>query len=99
MHRAYTRSIFYLLFPYFMFLNSFYYLQNIIERFPVSLIKEPTAFTSNGPTELYNNILVFIVNGGNGSRSEMHIFQVSLYFVHAFAFFLLCSSAVQYSVS
>ncbi|XP_031641238.1 epidermal growth factor receptor kinase substrate 8-like protein 2 [Contarinia nasturtii] len=48
---------------------------NIIERFPASLIKEPTAFTSNGPTELYNNILVFIVDGGTGSRSEMHIFQ------------------------
>jgi len=26
--------------------------------------------------ELYNNILVFIVSGGGGSRSEMHIFQV-----------------------
>ncbi|XP_037946440.1 epidermal growth factor receptor kinase substrate 8-like protein 1 [Teleopsis dalmanni] len=25
--------------------------------------------------ELYNNILVFIVSGGSGSRSEMHIFQ------------------------
>lgn len=56
----------------------FSYSQNIIERFPASLIKEPTAFTSNGPTELYNNILVFIVDGGTGSRSEMHIFQVCL---------------------
>lgn len=27
--------------------------------------------------ELYNNILVIIVGGGSGSRSEMHIFQVS----------------------
>lgn len=54
-----------------------HFFQNIIERFPASLIKEPTAFTSNGPTELYNNILVFIVDGGAGSRSEMHIFQVS----------------------
>lgn len=54
------------------------YPQNIIERFPASLIKEPTAFTSNGPTELYNNILVFIVDGGTGSRSEMHIFQVNI---------------------
>lgn len=53
-----------------------FFFQNIIERFPASLIKEPTAFTSNGPTELYNNILVFIVDGGTGSRSEMHIFQV-----------------------
>ncbi|XP_059608511.1 epidermal growth factor receptor kinase substrate 8-like isoform X2 [Phlebotomus argentipes] len=49
---------------------------NIIEKFPASLIQEPTAFTSNDPMEMYNNILVFIVgNGGNGSRSEMHIFQ------------------------
>ncbi|XP_055705250.1 epidermal growth factor receptor kinase substrate 8-like isoform X2 [Phlebotomus papatasi] len=49
---------------------------NIIEKFPASLIQEPTAFTSNDPMEMYNNILVFIVgNGGNSSRSEMHIFQ------------------------
>ncbi|XP_053967726.1 epidermal growth factor receptor kinase substrate 8 [Anastrepha ludens] len=48
---------------------------NIIERFPASLIQEPTAFTSTDTMELYNNILVFIVTGGNGSRSEMHIFQ------------------------
>ncbi|KAM7341425.1 arouser isoform 2-T6 [Cochliomyia hominivorax] len=48
---------------------------NIIERFPASLIQEPTAFTSTDAMELYNNILVFIVSGGNGSRSEMHIFQ------------------------
>ncbi|GAB0087721.1 epidermal growth factor receptor kinase substrate 8-like [Sergentomyia squamirostris] len=52
---------------------------NIIEKFPASLIQEPTAFTSNDPMEMYNNILVFIVgNGGNSSRSEMHIFQVSI---------------------
>jgi len=51
--------------------------QNIIERFPASLVQEPTAFTSNDAMELYNNILVFIVSGGGGSRSEMHIFQVS----------------------
>ncbi|XP_054091575.1 epidermal growth factor receptor kinase substrate 8-like protein 1 isoform X2 [Zeugodacus cucurbitae] len=48
---------------------------NIIERFPASLIQEPTAFTSTDAMELYNNILVFIVSGGSGSRSEMHIFQ------------------------
>ncbi|XP_055921991.1 epidermal growth factor receptor kinase substrate 8 isoform X2 [Eupeodes corollae] len=48
---------------------------NIIERFPATLIQEPTAFTSNDPMEMYNNILVFIVTGGSGSRSEMHIFQ------------------------
>ncbi|XP_037944551.1 epidermal growth factor receptor kinase substrate 8-like protein 2 [Teleopsis dalmanni] len=49
---------------------------NIIERFPATLIQEPTAFTSTDAMELYNNILVFIVSGGSGSRSEMHIFQV-----------------------
>ncbi|XP_037812642.1 uncharacterized protein LOC119604231 isoform X1 [Lucilia sericata] len=48
---------------------------NIIERFPATLIQEPTAFTSTDAMELYNNILVFIVSGGSGSRSEMHIFQ------------------------
>ncbi|KAI9585407.1 epidermal growth factor receptor kinase substrate 8-like protein 2 isoform X2 [Glossina fuscipes] len=48
---------------------------NIIEKFPASLIQEPTAFTSTDAMELYNNILVFIVSGGNGARSEMHIFQ------------------------
>ncbi|XP_037045483.1 epidermal growth factor receptor kinase substrate 8-like isoform X2 [Bradysia coprophila] len=47
---------------------------NIIERFPASLIQEPTAFTSNSTMEMYNNILVIIV-GGSSSRSEMHIFQ------------------------
>lgn len=50
-----------------------------MERFPVSLIQEPTAFTSNDPMEIYNNILVFIVGDErqlSGSQSEMHIFQV-----------------------
>ncbi|KAJ9583018.1 hypothetical protein L9F63_022634, partial [Diploptera punctata] len=51
----------------------------VMERFPVSLIQEPTAFTSHDPMEMYNNILVFIVGEERaerlGSRSEMHIFQ------------------------
>lgn len=50
-----------------------------MERFPVSLIQEPTAFTSHDPMEIYNNILVFIVGDdrqSNDSQSEMHIFQV-----------------------
>lgn len=72
--------------------------QNIIERFPASLIKEPTAFTSNGPMEMYNNILVFIVGGGSGSRSEMHIFQVSIgflcvffsFFQHQYIYIYIC---------
>lgn len=52
-----------------------------MERFPVSLIQEPTAFTSNDPMEIYNNILVFIVGDErqlSDSQSEMHIFQVVL---------------------
>ncbi|XP_021939379.1 epidermal growth factor receptor kinase substrate 8-like isoform X2 [Zootermopsis nevadensis] len=51
----------------------------VMERFPVALIQEPTAFTSHDPMEIYNNILVFIVGDERaerlGSRSEMHIFQ------------------------
>jgi epidermal growth factor receptor kinase substrate 8 len=53
-----------------------------MERFPVALIKEPTAFTSHDPMEMYNNILVFIVGEERtdrlSSRSEMHIFQASV---------------------
>lgn len=52
-----------------------------MERFPVALIQEPTAFTSHDPMEIYNNILVFIVGGDHersGIRSEMHIFQVTM---------------------
>lgn len=49
-----------------------------MEKFPVSQIHESTAFTSQDPMEIYNNILVFIVSGGDSNaRSEMHIFQVS----------------------
>lgn len=50
----------------------------VMERFPVSLIQEPTAFMSNDSMEIYNNILVFIVGDErqlNNSQSEMHIFQ------------------------
>lgn len=46
-----------------------------MERFSASSIQEPTAFTSNDPMEMYNNILAFIVSGRVGARSEMHIFQ------------------------
>ncbi|XP_015431232.1 PREDICTED: epidermal growth factor receptor kinase substrate 8-like protein 1 [Dufourea novaeangliae] len=49
----------------------------VMERFPASLIQEPTAFTSGDPMEMYNNILVFTVadDSGSGQRAEMHIFQ------------------------
>lgn len=48
-----------------------------MERFPASLIQEPTAFTSRDPMEMYNNILVFTVadDSASGQRAEMHIFQ------------------------
>ena len=52
-------------------------MQAVMERFPASLIQEPTAFTSRDPMEMYNNILVFTVadDSGSGQRAEMHIFQ------------------------
>jgi epidermal growth factor receptor kinase substrate 8 len=69
-----------------------------MERFPVALIQEPTAFTSHDPMEIYNNILVFIVGEERaerlGSRSEMHIFQASVLqasFLH-YAFFTIIES-------
>lgn len=62
--------------------------QVVMERFPVSMIQEPTSFTSHDPMEIYNNILVFIVGDErqlNSSQAEMHIFQVSiLYLILAF---------------
>merc|ERR1719400_2920704 len=49
-----------------------------VERFPIQLVREPTAFTSNDPKEIYNNILIYIV-GARPEESpipaEMHIFQ------------------------
>jgi epidermal growth factor receptor kinase substrate 8 len=55
--------------------------QDTVERFPLSLVREPTAFTSTDPKELYNNILIYAV-GHPPSESpipaEMHIFQVSI---------------------
>lgn len=45
----------------------------------MSLINDPTSYTSNDPRELYNNILVFIVKDDpknkNHNPPEMHIFQ------------------------
>ncbi|KAJ8969518.1 hypothetical protein NQ317_002207 [Molorchus minor] len=49
---------------------------SVMERFPASSIQEPTAFMSQDPMEMYNNILVFIVTNSNQSHPpEMHIFQ------------------------
>lgn len=46
----------------------------------MELIREPTAFTSEDPKELYNNIFIFIVaedpKRNYQNPTEMHIFQV-----------------------
>lgn len=49
----------------------------IVERFPLALILEPTPFTSSDPKELYNNIFIFVVGEDTIHRTppEMHIFQ------------------------
>lgn len=50
-----------------------------VEKFPMELIREPTAFTSEDPKELYNNIFIFIVaedpKRNYQNPTEMHIFQ------------------------
>ena len=48
-----------------------------MERFPLSLINDPTAVTNEDRRDIYNNILLFTVMGDNYQRSpsEMHIFQ------------------------
>ena len=49
-----------------------------MERFPIQLVREPTAFTSNDPKEIYNNILIYIVGARpeeSPTPAEMHIFQ------------------------
>jgi len=49
----------------------------IVERFPMMLIHDPTAFTSKDPKDLYNNIFIFVVGEDQVNRNppEMHIFQ------------------------
>ena len=52
--------------------------KEIVERFPIQLVREPTAFTSNDPKEIYNNILIYIVGPRpeeSPTPAEMHIFQ------------------------
>merc|ERR1712018_499430 len=49
-----------------------------VERFPIQMVREPTAFTSNDPKEIYNNILIYIVGPRpeeSPTPAEMHIFQ------------------------
>lgn len=73
--------MFHITYPFIVYIylwNDWHVLQQVMERFPASLIQEPTAFMSNDPMEIYNNILVFIVSEERNpnSHSEMHIFQV-----------------------
>ena len=52
--------------------------KEIVEQFPLGLVREPTAYTSADSKEMYNNILVYIVGhppGESPMPSEMHIFQ------------------------
>lgn len=52
--------------------------KEVVERFPAHLVREPTAFTSNDPKEMYNNIVIYIVGHppeDSPSPNEMHIFQ------------------------
>ncbi|CAG2109356.1 unnamed protein product [Medioppia subpectinata] len=46
---------------------------DVVERFPVTLIQQPTAF--NDHNHIYNNILIFTVQLPNESQGELHIFQ------------------------
>lgn len=44
-----------------------------VERFPVSLIQHPTAFTHHN--HIYDNILIFIIQHPEEASGELHIFQ------------------------
>lgn len=47
-----------------------------LESFPISRVFDPVNITSDDPQELYNDIVIFIVEGESSrSASEMHIFQ------------------------
>uniref|UniRef100_A0A0P4VXY8 SH3 domain-containing protein n=1 Tax=Scylla olivacea TaxID=85551 RepID=A0A0P4VXY8_SCYOL len=52
---------------------------DVVEKFPMELIREPTAFTSEDPKEMYNNIFIFVVaedpKRNYQNPTEMHIFQ------------------------
>lgn len=54
---------------------------DLVEQFPIDLVRDPTSHQSSDSQDLYNNILIFIVNedtrgGRKGANpTEMHIFQ------------------------
>ena len=49
-----------------------------MERFPLDLVRAPTAVTNRDARDVYNNVILFTVQGdnSNGSPAEMHIFHV-----------------------
>ena len=65
-----------------------------MERFPLSLISDPTAIVNEDRRDVYNNILLFTIMGDNYQRtpSEMHIFQcksISVSLVTKTSYFLV----------
>ncbi|XP_013773174.2 epidermal growth factor receptor kinase substrate 8-like protein 2 isoform X4 [Limulus polyphemus] len=52
---------------------------DVVEKFPMNLISDPTSFISNDSREIYNNVLIFIVREDSRNKlknsGEMHIFQ------------------------
>ena len=56
------------------------YLQEEMERFPLELVREPTAVTNRDSRDVYNNIILFTVADDGqrvgGNAAEMHIFHV-----------------------
>lgn len=46
---------------------------DVVERFPVALIQQPTYF--NDQDHIYNNILIFTVQMPTEPQGELHIFQ------------------------
>lgn len=56
-------------------------LKDLVEQFPMELVTDPSAHLSTDPRDVYNNILLFIVQedkrrGRSVAPTEMHIFQV-----------------------
>ena len=46
-----------------------------LECFPISRICDPFNFTSTDPKDVYNNVVIFIVQGDPRTPSEMSAFQ------------------------
>jgi len=57
--------------------------QALVEEFPLSLVTDPSAHISTDTSDLFNNVLLFVVRehdvpnrSGGVVPTEMHIFQV-----------------------